>query len=276
VSDPPSRDFAPWFIEFFALACAFGCVDSIREHSSIVQCVSFAAVSLLLAVIGFKWSPIKTAVLALVARWPWNQLRIVKSELTRVLQENSELRESFVARKEAIPLPLSVQVTLAKPQHNVQYAGFEVSNDDGDSVSAATLLFQNVRTSPDQLLGKFEWPRLRVIYYDNSTGQEIADLAPLLWSGPDDVDVPSEINASGSHAIVASYYEAGWHACEIIEPEEDSYTHRNTYRWIDLPTGEVRIIAILSGGYGISPIPHVTGVLTLRQDGAASFQRTSD
>ena len=64
MSDPPSKDFAPWFIEFFALACAFGCVDSIREHSAYRQDVGFAVASLLLAVIGFRWSWIKAGVSA--------------------------------------------------------------------------------------------------------------------------------------------------------------------------------------------------------------------
>jgi hypothetical protein len=126
--------------------------------------------------------------------------------------------------------------------------------------------------SPDQLLGKFEWPRLRVIYYDNSTGQEIDDLAPLLWWESE--NRPDEIDAAGSHARIASYFKGKWEACEVNEPSEDYYP-TNKFHWIELPAREVRIIATLSGGYGMS-IPRVEGLLTLGDDGSASFQRTSD
>jgi hypothetical protein len=51
---------------------------------------------------------------------------------------------------------------------------------------------------------------------------------------------------------------------------------QNKYHWIELPKGEVRIIAIRSGGYGNLHIPHVNGVLTLGENGTASFQRTPD
>jgi hypothetical protein len=114
-----------------------------------------------------------------------------------------------------------------------------------------------------------------VVYYDNSTGQEIADLCPLMWL--DSENGPNEIDASGSCAIVASFLEGKWQACEINEPDPaEEYFPRDKYHWINILAREVRITAVLSGQYGTLHIPPVTGILTLGKDGLASFQRTAD
>jgi hypothetical protein len=106
VSDPVSKDFTPWFIEFFALACAFGCVDSIREHSAFKQWLSFAMVSLLLAIIGFKWMWIKTKVAT-----------FTKSRALRIaLAENAELRMQLAERTPAVQT-LPAQTISFKPLH---------------------------------------------------------------------------------------------------------------------------------------------------------------
>jgi len=262
----------PALLEVFGFSSVLKFYDTLDAGKPWHVWLGYAVSGAMMIIGGVVWAVFRKRIAEL---WPWHQLRVAKLEHARLSQENSDLRENFSVLKEieALPVPRSLQITLDKPQHNVQYSGFEVSGFDDESISQAYLLFQNLRMSPDQLLGKFEWPRLRFIYYDNSTGQEIADLVPLLWS--DSENGPPEITATGSNALIASYYGAKWHACEIIEPTED-YAPRNKYHWIDLPVGEVRIDAHLSGNYGNSPSVTVNGLLTLRQDGTASFQRTSN
>lgn len=261
MADPPSRDFAPWFIEFFALACAFGCIDSLREHSPYAQCVSFAVASLILAVVGFKWPWIKNRAVAL-AKSP--------HLIRRALAENVELKRQLSER--AVILS-PTQNDLVKPQHNVQCVGFKVIADDEFPLSVATLCFQNVPTM-GKLMGKFEYPRLRVIYYANSTGQEIADMSPLQWYGTE--NGPNEITAEVSYAEIASFLTLAnvWRLFEVNEPPGD-FDDWHKLRHMEVPSGEYRIKAVLSGSYGLN-IPPITGILILAEDGTASFHRTTD
>ncbi|HEX4021728.1 MAG TPA: hypothetical protein VHX63_11315 [Acidobacteriaceae bacterium] len=258
MSDSPSRDFTPWFIEFFALACAFGCIDSIRGHNGYTQDISFAVASLMLAAIGFNWLWIKTRVTALAK----------SRKLRTALAENADLRKQLEERTLS---SLPAQNSLVKPQHNVQCVGFKAISDPPFTIAA--MIFRNVPNG--KLLGKFQFPLLRVIYYDNSTGLEIADLCPLLWWGLYE-DAPAEIDASESYAQIAFHFEKGWKAYELNKPQEDDLFPKEKINSVDLPAGTFRIIAMLSGEYRSLSIPQVTGILTLGEDGAASFQRTSD
>lgn len=165
---------------------------------------------------------------------------------------------------------LPIQNRLVKPEHNVQCVGFRVLVDDPFAI--AVLSFQNVPT-PGKLMGKFEYPRLRVVYYEHLTGQEIADMCPLQW-WDSEKDRPAEINARESHAVIATCFQGKWQASEINEPSED-FDNWHKLHSIDLPPGDFRIIARLSGAFNLSIAP-VTGVLTLSEDGTASFQRMSD
>lgn len=161
----------------------------------------------------------------------------------------------------------------AKPQHNVQCVGFELISDG--PLSIASLCFQNV-SMPGRLMGRFEHPRLRVIYYAASTGQEIADMCPLQWYGTE--DRPSEINAAVSHAQIATFLAVAevWRLFEVNQPS-DEFDDSPKLRYLEVPAGEYRIVATLSGSYD----PHlqvkpVFGVLTLKEDGTASFHRTDN
>jgi len=172
----------------------------------------------------------------------------------------------------AIPVSSALN-DLVKPQHNVQCVGFELISDDPFSIAA--LCFQNVPT-PGRLMGKFKYPRLRVIYYVNSTGQEIADMCPLQWHGTE--NGPNEITAEVSHAQIATFLTVGevWRLFEVNEPSED-FDDWHKLHHIEVPAGEYRIISKLSGSYDPQlRIKPVFGVLTLREDGTASFQRTDD
>jgi hypothetical protein len=155
-----------------------------------------------------------------------------------------------------------------KPQHNVKFVGFKFIHDELFRI--AVLRFQNVPI-PGKLMGKFEGPVLRVIYYEGSTGQEIADMCPMQWW--DDKDDVMDISAEGRDANIASCFEGKWSAYETY-PDDD--TLQSQLHSVVLPAGEIRIIANLSGGQSNLPVVTVTGVLTLREDGTASFQRTTD
>ncbi len=161
--------------------------------------------------------------------------------------------------------PSSVSVSLEKPQHNVKFVGFKFIHDEPFRIAA--LRFQNVPT-PGKLMGKFESPRLRVIYYEGSTGQEIADMCPIIWW--DDKDGVIDISADGRDADLASYFEGKWTASEQNEPA-DNYDSWHQLNSVELPVGEIRIEAYLTGQYGLLSIPKVTGVFTLNKDGSASF-----
>ena len=262
----------PAILEVFGFSSVLKAYDTFDGGKPWFVWLGYAATGTALLAGGILWAVFRKRIAEL---WPWYQLRIAKAEVAQILQENSELQERLDTPKELIALPLPAQSRLVKPQHNVQCVGFKVFDDHDGSPITATLFFQNVRVFPDQLIGKFEQPRLRVVYYDNSTGQEIADLVPLMWW--DSENGPDEINASGSHAIIASYFKGKWQACEINEPDpSEEYFPQNKYHWIDILAREVLITASLSGGYSNSPNVKIKGVLTLGEDGTASFQRMSD
>ena len=181
--------------------------------------------------------------------WPWHQLRMTEAKLAQIEQEISESKK--LTRQD-------------KAEHNVQCVGFKRCSDD-DFVFA-TLRFQNV-PKQGKLIGKFESPSLRVIYYEASTGQEIADIKSLQWLESE--YGPREVNASESYAILASYLQGTWKASEIYR---DCVYETRMIHSIDLPATDFRIIARLSGSNQMN-IPDVHGVLTLGEDGTASFQR---
>jgi hypothetical protein len=67
-----------------------------------------------------------------------------------------------------------------------------------------------------------------------------------------------------------------WRLFEVNEPSED-FDDRHRLRHIEVPAGEYRIIARLSGSYDPQlQIKTVFGILKLREDGTASFQRTDE
>lgn len=157
-----------------------------------------------------------------------------------------------------------------KPTHNVQCVGFKVFRNDDFVV--ATLGFQNAPTGKP--LGKFQSPRLRVIYYDHLTGAELADMCPTVWWN-DSGDTPTDIGVRAQYALVASFFKQipKWTASESNEPSED-FDAWHKLNSADLPNGEIRVIAMLSGAHDLR-VPPVEGVLTLHGDGNASFIKTS-
>lgn len=240
----------PVILELFALPFAWISVQMLHDHEPWGAIAEYALTGIVLGIAGVVWAVFRRRIAEV---WPWHQLRVVRAEIARVEQENAETRK---------------RLGLNKPQHNVQCVGFKYIECEPFKIAA--LRFQNVPV-PGKLMGKFEWPRLRVIFYENSTGQEIADLAPVQWW--DDKDGIMDISAEGRDADIASYFEGKWTASETYS---DEHTLQPRLHSVDLPAGDIRIIAILSGQHGALPVPQVTGILTLGEDGTASFQRMSD
>lgn len=209
---------------------------------------------------------------------PIIRLKFVKwlrapKDLTIALAENiilkRQLAETERSSKTALSIGTSVQSKLIKPQHNVQYIGFKFIHEG--PFRMATLCFQNVPIA-GQLMGKFERPRLRVIYYENSTGQEIADMCPVPWW--DERDGITDISAQGRAAYIASYFDGKWTANEHNESSEN-YDSWNQLDSVELPMGEIRILALLSDEEGKRSSGIISGILTL-QGNTASFQSLED
>jgi len=233
----------PVILELFAFPFAWISVQMLHDHEPWRAIAEYAVAGIILCTAGVVWAFFRKRIAEI---WPWNKLR--KSE-------------------ESAPLPVAtVHPHSLKPQHNVQCTGFKVFADNDFII--ATLSFRNVPNS--KLLGKFESPTLRVIYYEEKTGQEIADMNPVEWWKLE--YGPQEINANESYAIVASYFQGAWKASEIYR--DCTYETRMVHS-IDLPAGDFHLIAKLSGSNDMT-IPNFYGILTLREDGSASFQPTEN
>jgi hypothetical protein len=179
-------------------------------------------------------------------------------------------RRSKTVDAPALSLASPVQKSLAKPQHNVQFVGFDLIHDDLYQLTC--LHFQNVPNN-GKLLGKFLHPRLQVIYYDHTTGLEIDGLYAVHWH--DDVEGIYDISAAGRSAVLAMFTDK-WMVGGEDNPASSKFfgdddRPSDVRRSIVLPFGELRIVATLFGNYIDSPAVTVTGVLTLGTDGNASF-----
>lgn len=262
----------PSLFEAFGWAAAFKTVDAVYDHR---EWLGYGAAAIVLIVGGAIWFVLWAR---LTEIWPWRRLRVAKEELAKTLEENSELRRSLTAIQNLPPALRSLAQSIAiKPPHNVQCVGFKVFSD---ALVEATLVFKNVPNG--KLLGKFQWPRLRVTYYDHVTGQELTEMVPLVWTGPriGSGYAPDEINADESYAQIAACIPGqnqGWTTCAINEGELDDFGRpREDLHAEELPARELRIVAVLSGEHGRLSIPPITGVLTLGEDGSASFVRNLD
>lgn len=175
------------------------------------------------------------------------------------------VRSHILETSHPIPSALSPG-SITKPEHNVQCTGFKVFTDE-DFITA-TLSFQNVPNG--KLLGKFRMPRLRVVYYNLSTGEEIADMCPTTWRNEEGT-APVDIGAQEQYAVIASFFKKDktWKALELLSDDDWLVLKLNSVR---LPVRELHIIASLSA----HPlrIPPVEGILTLGEDGSASFKPT--
>ncbi|CAM5998705.1 unnamed protein product [Sphagnum balticum] len=176
-----------------------------------------------------------------------------------------------IATSAPLPTPIAAPSEIVKPTHNVQFVEFKQL--DEDYFRAATLVFRNVPNG--KLLGKFLTPRLKVAYYDHATGLEIDDFYSVGWWGEE--EIVEDISVAGRSAVLAIFTDK-WRVggqdntltSRVVEDESTPWDGR---RSIELPFGEIRIVAVLFGNYVSSQAVTVTGVLTLGADGTASFSK---
>lgn len=258
----------PAILGTFGFSSVLKAFDTFDAGKSWHVWVSYATAGTLLTAAGVVWAVFRKKIAEL---WPWHQLRNTREELAKTLRANLELQlalsQDKPTPKPLLPAPPEAR-DIPKPPHNVQCVGFKTISDSGFEI--ACLCFRNVSV-PGGLIGKFLHPRLRVVYYDNSTGQEIADMCPLTWWGSDNT-APVEINAEGSCAEVASYsvMDEIWKAFEVNEDLD--YTGNDRLIVREFPAGEYRIVVKLIGFYQLH-VPVFSGILTLLNDGSSSFTR---
>jgi len=156
---------------------------------------------------------------------------------------------------------LEVELKRLKPLvHNVQCVGVTTGE------KAAQIGFKNVEIT-NQPIGNFREARLRIEYYSDSSGEEIAVVFPARWIGHDKGDI--EIGPVTQSALLAFFTGENWKTIRFLDyPLGTGWLDRIEY--ISLPSEKVKIKATLFGEHNIS-IPTVTGMLTLKADGSASF-----
>jgi hypothetical protein len=152
------------------------------------------------------------------------------------------------------------------PKHNVECIGVIAGE------KAAKIGFVNVEI-PDQEIGNFRNARVRIRYILASSGEEVALVFPARWIGSDEDEVSVEFVPR--YAALAVYIGNRWHGVRTVEvftpqSEIESYFRREL---MPLPSGALRIEATLIGEKNLSLKPFM-GILTLGEDGAASFDRT--
>ncbi|MHB1958422.1 MAG: hypothetical protein ACYCO5_05265 [Acidobacteriaceae bacterium] len=176
------------------------------------------------------------------------------------VQETAKDLKPFLATR--------AQASTSKSPHNVQCLGVEAGE------RAAQIGFINVEI-PNQDVGNFNRARLKIRYSLAHSGEEVALVFPARWIGSDEYEI--SIGFEPEYAVLAVYINNQWHGVETVEvltpqSEIESYFRRELRL---LPSAQLRIEATLFGKNNLSLLPF-TGILTLREDGSASFQPTTE
>jgi hypothetical protein len=152
-------------------------------------------------------------------------------------------------------------------KHNVQCLGVEVSPD----FPLILMCFRNVEV-PGKPMGSFKAARLKVAFYLESSGKEVEEIFPARWLGfPDQDEI--EIGVRKQCAVIAMHFSTGWVARSTVGiPAEIGWKYEieNTF----LPNDRLKIVANLFGENNLSLDGPITGILTLSEDGTASFSAT--
>jgi hypothetical protein len=297
----------PVILELFAFPFAWISVQMLHDREPWKAIIEFAFAGIALGVAGVVWAVFRKRIAAL-RPWLLGRWRAPKA-LAAALTENASLKEQLdISRREnlgeksetskakecyrqckeekevlsiqiaelkanggqlSLPAP-APQSTLVKPKHNVEWVGFTLfTNDD---FITATFCFRNVPNG--KLLGKFEMPRLRVLYYDHSTGEEIADIFPTEWWS-ESGHIPPEIGTQERYALVGLFFrgDGTWKAVQFDDSDDLDSMYK--VHPVELHAGAFHIKASLSGTNNVRIMP-VEGILTLGEDGTASFQRLSN
>jgi hypothetical protein len=164
----------------------------------------------------------------------------------------------------SLPLSTSIQNAAIKPpKHNVQCLGVIVGE------KAAKIGFRNVEVA-NQKIADFHQARARIRYTVAASGAEIATVHAAQWADSREYDI--SIGFDPQYAVVAVFLENCWFAVSTVEvltpwSESEAYFKRE---YTPLPTGHLKIEATLFGEENLT-LPAYYGVLTLTEDGQASF-----
>ncbi len=102
----------------------------------------------------------------------------------------------------------------AKLKHNVQYIGVEIT----PVIPIVLMYFRNVEI-PGRPIGHFKSARLKVNYYLESSGEEVAEIFPAKWSGFDQDRI--EISVKRESAVIAMHSSIGWEALSTKTVQAD-------------------------------------------------------
>jgi hypothetical protein len=162
------------------------------------------------------------------------------------------------------PVPLTLTPNgVAKPEHNVQCLGVRT----GDR--AADIGFVNVEI-PSREVAIFSRAKLKIRY--SVAGKQVEIVFPARWIGSNEYE--TSIGFVPEYAVLAVYIGNEWFGVEtedvpMTQAEIEFYYRRKLK---PLPTAELSIEATLIGENNLSLSP-LTGTLTLRKDGTASFYK---
>ena len=202
-----------------------------------------------------------------------------KSERRRYAHSSLERDDiqPIAATHPALPKPEPFRGTKSEGLgHNIQFVGFKLIQIDPGlpDLALAALCFENILI-PGKSLGNFRLAELRVVYRDFTTGEVIATAYPAKWH--DSPDAPIDICADEKRcAIIASSLGSKWATDSLIEvtinPELQYGPGGTEYKRESVPLqlGRIKVKATLIGAHNLS-IPPVEGILTLGEDGNASF-----
>jgi hypothetical protein len=161
----------------------------------------------------------------------------------------------------------------SKPEplkHNVQCLGVEITPD----FPLILMCFRNIEI-PGKPVGLFKAARLKVTFYLESSGEEVAEIFPVKWSGfPDQDEI--EIGVKKVCAILAMHSldsDLGWeaHSTKGIPAEIGwKYILERTF----LPSDRLKVVANLIGEDNLSMDKPIEGILTLGEDRSASWTLT--
>jgi len=200
------------------------------------------------------------------------------AENAGLLQSNKEL-EVRLKELEATATTTPIQnIYLPAPpsplpeplKHNVRCVGVEIEPD----FPMVRICFRNIEI-PGEPVGRFKAARLKINYYLESSGEEVAEIFPARWIGfPDQDEI--EVGVKKVCAVLAMHSrdsDIGWeaHSTNGIPAEIDwKYTTERTF----LPSDSLKIVANLIGENNLSMDKPIKGVLTLREDRSASWSLT--
>jgi cell division protein FtsB len=118
----------PALLEAFGLAADFKCLDAFYDHKPWGVCIEFGAFGVTLTIGGIVWGVFRKRIAEL---WPWNQLRAMKAELTRLQAENAELKKQIA--------------NLKSSRLTVSFADYRAVNGEGDVYDVTKCLQDMVR-----------------------------------------------------------------------------------------------------------------------------------